>query len=307
MGQLGRTLLLGAVCGVLAGCSGGGGGDDDTSIEVTDDGRVLAGSDPIRAPDYVGLTFPLIFASSQDGAVQATTGTGRGSVEVVDADTIIVTLPGLPTRTFDRISDTEFSDAFGDVLTVEDFGSAQYLFQSAGNPGGDFLGTYGFETPVAGRPVTARYGGTSASVIVFAPEGSPGWIGFGGGGTLDLIATFDGSGGRIEGTLIDTDGFVDFFEDGTADDRFFIRTTLDGTIDQRGFSGTVKGDASVDPAGLAGRDTVNLALSDTTVDGKFFGPEADVASGSYAGNYTMTPAGAPADSGTLSGFFVAGQ
>jgi hypothetical protein len=306
MGHLGKALVLGAVCGALAGC-GGGDDDDDTGIRVTADGRVLAGTDPIRPPDYVGRTFPLIFASSQDGGAQATTGTGRGSVEVIDADTIILNLPGVPARTFDRISDTEFSDAFGDVLTVEDFGSAQYLFQSAGNPGGDLLGTYGFETPVTGRPVTARYGGTSASVIVFAPDGSPGWVGFGGGGTTDLIATFDGSGGRIEGTLIDADGFVDFFEDGTADDHFFIRTTLDGTINRGGFSGTVGGDASVDPAGIAGRDTVNLALSGTTVDGKFFGPEADVASGSYAGSYTMTPVAAPPDSGTLSGFFVAGQ
>lgn len=304
MVDLRRVMGLAVLCGVvLTGC--GGGDDDEAGIVVTPDGRVLAGSDAIRPADYVGRTFPLLFAGAKDGTVQATTETGRGTVEVVDADTIIITLPGQPARTFARISSTEYSDAFGDVLTFEDDGVAQYFFQTGGVPGTELLGAYGFETPVAARPKTARYGARSASVVLFAPEGSPGWVGLGGGGTLDLIATFDGSGGRIEGTLIDTSEWVDFLEDGTADDRLFLRTTLDGVINRGGFGGTVEGSASVAIAGTVGPQDLGLTLSNSTVDGKFFGTEAEVVSGTYAADATIIPPGGPAEAGKLSGFFIA--
>jgi hypothetical protein len=310
MVQMGWSLFAAALCGAaLSGCGGGGGGgdDDEAGIVVTPDGRVLAGSEPIQPADFVGRTFPLLFASAEDGAAQATTTTGQGSVEVVDADTIIITLPGRPARTFDRISSTEYSNAFGDVRTFEGNGVSEYFYQTGGAPGAALIGAYGFETPVGARPVTARYGARSASVVFYAPDGSPGWVGLGGPGTVDLIATFDGSGGRIEGTLIDASQFVDFLEDGTADDVFSLRTTLDGVINRGGFGGTVNGTASVAIAGSVGPQDLGLSLANSSVDGKFFGTEADVVSGSYAADATITPPGGPSEGGKLSGFFDATQ
>jgi hypothetical protein len=300
-----RVTLL-ACCIALSACGGGGDDDDDDSLDiaVTADGRVLSGSEPVEASDFVSRTFPLLFASAEDGLPQATTTTGTGSVRVVDENTIVVTLPGQAARTYNRISPTEFSDGTGEVLTFEDSGAARYLYKSDGDPTTDWLATYGFETPVALRPVTATYNGASASVLYFVPDGSPVGLWIGSPGTVDLVATFSGSGGTIWGTLFEGEALgLDFAGDGTADDDLFILTTLRGVIDAEGFGGTVDGFAAVSLAGGL-PENLNLTLSDTSVDGKFFGEEANVASGVYAATTEITPPGGPAETGVLSGFFV---
>jgi hypothetical protein len=287
----------------LAGC--GGGDDDETGIEVLPDGRVLAGSDAITPEDYVGRTFPVLFTSARDAEPQATTEVGQGSVEVVDADTIVITLPGRAARTFDRISSTEFSDGFGDVLTFEDDGAAQYFVQTDGDPADLLLGAYGFETPVTSRPLSARYGATSASVLVYVPDGSTVGYWLGAPGSVDLLATFTGSGGRIQGTLFDTTATVDFAGDGIADDELSARVTLDGVIDAAGFGGTVDGSASVALAGSADAQDLGLVLSNSAVDGKFFGTKADIAAGNYAADTDLTRPGGGTETGKLTGFFIA--
>jgi hypothetical protein len=304
MGHFGRPLAVVLFCGAgLVGC--GGGGDDSFDIETTSDGRVLSGSDPVEAADFVSRTFPLLFASAEDVAPQATATTGTGSVTVVDANTIVVTLPGKAATTYNRISATEFEDDTGEVLTLEDVGAARYLFKSGGDPATDLLGAYGFETPVALRPVTATYSGDSASEVYFVPDGSAIGLWLFEAGTVDLVANFSGSGGTIRGTLFDGD-FVgaDFQNDGTADDTLFLRTTLNGVIDSEGFGGTVDGFAAIS---IAGNPPVNLnlSLSDTSVDGKFFGNEANVVAGTYMGDAAFTPPVGAAETGTLSGFFIA--
>jgi hypothetical protein len=268
---------------------------------------VLSGSDPVEAADFVSRTFPLLFASAEERLPQAVTDAGTGSITVVDADTIVVTLPGNVAKTYARISATQFSDASGEVLTFQDFGAAQYLFKTAGDWRTEVLGVYGFETPVALRPVTATYGARddarSASVILYVPAGSASWTGFGSPGTVDLVATFTGSGGTIRGTLFEGSTAADFMGDGTFDDTLSVRTTLEGVIDDKGFTGTVGGTASYIVSGMTG--DLNLNLTNTSVDGKFFGNAADVVSGAYSADTVITPPiGAP-ESGTLSGFFVA--
>lgn len=285
--------------------AGGGSDDDDIlGIVVTPDGRVLSGTEPVAPSDFVGRTFPLLFASAQDQSPQAVTQAGTGSIKVVDDNTIVVTLPGGAANAYARISATEFSDGLGEVLTFEDSGSARYFFKSAGDPSTELLGSFGFETPVALRPVSARYGATSASVLLLAPEGSAQWAGLGAGGSVDLIATFTGSGGTIRGTLFDGSETVDFLDDGSLDDQLFLRTTLDGVINEGGFEGTVGGTASVALAGSSPTD-LNLVLTNTAANGKFFGNAADVVSGTYSADAAFGLPGGATETAKMSGLFTA--
>ena len=304
MGQFGRPLAVALVCGAgLVGC--GGGGDDTLDIKETSDGRILSGSDPVGAADFVSRTFQLLFASAEDVAPQATATTGTGSVRVVDDNTIVITLPGQAAKTYNRISSTAFADGTGEVLSSEDIGSARYLYKSGGDPATDLLGAYGFETPVALRPVTATYNGTSASEVYFVPDGSAIGLWLFEAGTVDLVANFSGSGGTIRGTLFDGEFVgVDLQNDGTADDTLFLLTTLNGVIDSKGFGGTVDGFAAFSLPGNS-LGNLNLTLSDTSVDGKFFGNEANVVADTYAADMAFTPPVGPGATGTLSGFFIA--
>lgn len=293
-------------CLVLAGC-GGGGGDDATPLTIveTPDGRILAGAEEIVAGDYVSRTFPLLFALVVDGSPQSNTSAAEGTIEVVDADTLIITLPGETPSRFDRSSSTQFTEAGGGVVfTVEDFGGSQYFFKSGGAPELGFVAAYGFETPVVSRPVSARYTAVSAADVYFAPDGSQFGLGVNGAGTVDLQANFSGSGGTITGVLLDGSQTIDFLNDGTADDEVFIRTTLDAVINEGGFTGTVDGSSSVSIAGGPAQD-LNLVLSNSSATGKFYGTAAQAASGVYGADATFSPPGQADETGRLSGFFFA--
>jgi polyhydroxyalkanoate synthesis repressor PhaR len=270
---------------------------------VTPDGRILAGSGAIVAGDYIGRTFPIRYAVTRDAAPQASAGTGVGTVEVVDADTLIVTLEGQAPLTLSRTG----ADAFGDgavTFTRDDAGAAQYLFLSGGASERGLAAAFGFETPVAARPAVASYMATSAATLYIAPEGSGTGIRVGGSGSVNLLALFSGSGGTITGTLIDGRETVDFDADGVVNDTFSVTTTLDGAITEGGFTGTLGGSASVSIAGGPARD-LGLVLGNSVATGSFFGPAAEVASGTYGADVTFTPPGEPVRAGRLSGFFLA--
>jgi hypothetical protein len=97
---------------------------------------------------------------------------------------------------------------------------------------------------------------------------------------------------------------VDLQNDGTADDTLFLQTTLTGVIDSKGFGGTVDGFAAYSLPGSS-PGNLNLSLSDTSVDGKFFGNAADVVAGTYSADMAFSPPVGPGATGTLSGFFIA--
>ena len=121
---------------------------------------------------------------------------------------------------------------------------------------------------------------------------------------MDLQANFSGSGGTITGVLLDGSETLDFLNDGTANDEIFVRTTLDGVINDGGFVGTVNGSSSVSIAGGPVQDA-NLVLSNSSATGKFFGTAAQAASGIYEADASFTPPGEDAQTGRLSGFFFA--
>jgi hypothetical protein len=135
MGYSGKQLAVVLACAAgLAGC-GGGGDNDSLDIAVTPDGRVLSGSDAVVASDFVGRTFPLLFARAEDRSPQAVAETGTGSIRVVDNDTIAITLPGQAAKSYMRISATEFSDGMGEGPDLRGFGRRAILLPVGGQPG----------------------------------------------------------------------------------------------------------------------------------------------------------------------------
>lgn len=303
-----RKPLLVAFAGAagLAACGGGGttgtgggiGGGGTVGIVQSPDGRILAGSSPIVPNDFVGRTFPLTFLVGQDRTPQSQSARAVGQMEVVDNDTLILTLTTGDVRLV-RTGASTFEDPSGTVLEIEDFGAARYLFLDAADTTGRFA--YGFETPVAARPVTARFNRISASTVLIDTPGVSNRLVMNAPGTVDLQATFTGSGGTITGTMFDGREFVDIDDDGT-NEELFLRTTLNGTINEGGFTGTVGGSAQVERAGSLA--DANLVLSNTSADGKFFGTAAQVASGTYDVDAVITPQGLPSTTAEISGFFI---
>jgi hypothetical protein len=283
----------------------GDGGDGSGGQLGSSDGRIFAGTGEIVPEDYVGRTFPTLFLFSEDQAPQAQSTTGEGTIRIVDNDTLVVTIPGESPFTFTRVSADRFEDASGTTVTIDDFGAAQYLLKSGGDPSIGFAAAYGFETPVGLRPVSARYNSFSASSLVFAGEGDAFAVGLTGPGTVDLEATFSGSGGTISGVLIDAAGDVDFVDDRSADDRISVRTTLDGVITEGGFTGTVDGSATLVIGGTTTPRDLGLVLSNSSAEGKFFGNAAQVASGIYDADASITLPGQQAERARVTGFFIA--
>src|SRR6056297_2054026 len=80
--------LATATLSLLAACSGGGadGGSGD---------RLFADGTPIDGTDfasYIGKSFQVRMSFAEDDATQATVGVTSGTVEIIDVDTIDVTL-----------------------------------------------------------------------------------------------------------------------------------------------------------------------------------------------------------------------
>jgi hypothetical protein len=292
------SILVAISCLGLAACGGGGGGSTPLAISQTPDGRILAGSQPIVPNDFVGRTFPLQYAAIVVEPSGARLGASTGTIRVVDANTIVIT--GELENTFRRRANSnEFADDSGDVvLTVEDFGAARYVFNSASRDPIEFRSSYGFETPVALRPVSARYRGRSAESVILVTDSGFGAI-VDARDSVDLRATFNGSGGSIRGVLLDGSRTVDFNGNGD-NDRLFVRTELNGAVTAGGFVGTVSGAASISVDSGTPVD-LNLNVANSSATGKFFGPAADLASGTYITQSATSALG----SAQLSGFFIA--
>lgn len=303
-----RGIALATASGLwLAACGGGDTAAPARPIAPQDDGRILAGSAPIVPADFVGRTFPLVFELTENGAPEARSETGLGSVQVVDNDTLLVTLPGRDVRRFarDPANTNTFVDASGVSAEFTDYGPARYL--SVETPFG-LSAAYGFETPASARPASATYAARSASVVVLTIPGRETAIGVGGEGSVRLTATFTGSGGTITGTLFDNFSLpvslaeVDL-DTNAVQDELYMRTTLDGTVTETGFTGTVTGTATVRMNGGGDQD-FGLSLDATSATGKFFGPSAQAVAGTYSADAEFTIPGQARQSGRLSGFFI---
>jgi hypothetical protein len=318
------------LCGLLAACGGGGGSDGDPGAQLptvptgttpepptltTDElpeppalpkigldvASVFADGSPIKAADYVGRTFPLLTLVAPQQADPIAT---LGEIELVDADTLVIRLPGRDPLTLNRFgTGSMFGDGTGKRWFLDRTTSAGFSQQYLHDPTGTiFASSFGFETPVAARPATATYRGSSTSSLGL--DGGRIRADLQGTGDVNLTAAFTGSGGTITGTLIDSSGNRDITGDGVRE-VFNLRAELDGVIVPDGFTGTVTALASARDAGETATADLNLQLSNSVVVGKFFGNAAEAAAGVFSADATATIPGQGPLSGTLAGHFRA--
>jgi hypothetical protein len=298
-----RALCAVLLASVLAGCGGGGGDDDEV------DTRILATGDPIVPQDFVGKSFPLLYFVARDGDPDAVVAGGEGQIRVVDANSVVISLPGERDRRLTRIpgtEDFEGPDGQGGTIIVQLTNLGHYYFARCpcgAFDGYDFASVYGFETPTDLRPGgTATYSGV-ASGVAFAAVGSPEALVIPGGGTGALIADF--SDASISGVLIDSGVLTALDADGLENDEVFVTLTMDGAIDPMGFTGTVNGvvAVSVDGGPLS---AVPTTFSNTRVDGKFFGNSGETAGAAYGGDVVINSSSSASDAldGAFRGFFV---
>jgi hypothetical protein len=262
---------------------------------------VRADGSPIAAGDYLGRSFPLLALSQLPGGrPEATTG----EITIRDDRTILVRLPGLPDVTLNRIGavGNAFQDGGGAIWLVGPTRSGREGQYQIWRTGTLVEGSFGFETPVAARPATATYRGSS--VVGLDLDNGRVTAGLQGLDNVDLTATFTGAGGTITGTLIDTDGQRDITGDGVRE-GLFLRVDLDGVIVPEGFTGTLAGAASAQFAGETLRRDLDLQLSDEVVAGRFYGNAAEGVAGIFNADATLTIPGQGPVSGTLSGQFRA--
>ena len=246
-----------------------------------DDG--FADGTEITADTYVGRTFSAMAATgSSNPGGQSTVDTATVTVEVVSVDEFIVTVPGEPAKTFTRSgTDPALLDAAdGDQiysLTMISAGTPGAMIYLAGIEGTAtdplplFQSGFGFETPVGNRPDTATYAPGAYSMFV-AMDGVADVIEFGGGGGVSLTADF--GAGTILGSLGEGYGTVDADGDTAVDDIVRIDLSLDGSIDNSGFGGTIDGSGVVRFDGAATETNLGLAISNSGTVGKFYGNDA---------------------------------
>jgi hypothetical protein len=309
-----RYLTILPLCGLLAACGGsGGGGEGDGG--ATDAGAlpapgpafpdigldvapVMADGSPIATRDYVGRTFPLLtLVGSPRGNPAATVG----EITIVDSRNIVVRLPGRAPLTLTSDGGSPlYSDGSGEEWLIGG--------NTAANPakltlrairGSLFESAFGFETPVAARPTTATYRGSSTISLEFANGALATLQGL---GDVDLTATFTGAGGTISGTLMDAGADRDLDLNGV-DDVLLLRADLDGVIVPEGFTGSVAAQASVRIDGGPASSDLDLRLSNEVVAGKFFGNAAEAAAGVFSADVAATIPGPGAVSGTMAGQF----
>lgn len=305
----------------LTACGGGGtapgpgGAPDDPALPPFEEvERILLPDNTIIVPeDYLGKSFPLLFARKTTLASGDEAAAGVGAIEIVDADTIVLRLPGrnparleLAPRLPGQSPDTQiFTDGAGTEIVISNRGFAQFVGT------GDYLddafglhGFIGFETTVDQRPVTARYNGASSSAVAIVIDGKEDAFTLRQSSQTDLTAVFTGSGGTISGTLFNGSRPADFDGDLARDDRIFVTTTLDGRITPEGFTGTVDATAAVSLDGGPPQD-LGLSISRSEMAGKFFGSGAAVASGAYSAEGTVAAPGAAPAEASLVGHFWA--
>jgi hypothetical protein len=308
------VLALSACGGVGAGAAATASPSSAGTPPLPEVERVLIPDNTIIvAGDYLGRTFPLLFASRTEGATKHTAAAGLGSMEVVDDETIIVRLPGAAPLTFDpqrrlgsqNLAAELFADAAGNGITIQDKGFAR----TAGT--GDFLddaaglhGAFGFEPRVGQRPVSARYNGASSSAVALLLDGADRAFTLRQASGTDLTAVFTGSGGTISGTLINTSERGSFGGDPAQSDRVLVNVSLDGTITLEGFTGTVNAVAALALGGGPAQD-LGLAVSSSQIVGKFFGQGAETASGAWTAEGTVALPGASPAGAALHGHFWA--
>lgn len=283
----------------LGGCSGG-----KKPLQVFADGE------PIDASDYIGKKFPFLYVLGEEDDPTAIVEGGEAELFFVDVNTVRVKLPGRDEETYVRVDDTnEFvllGGGAGDPsVFVDDYGAYQFAYMNVGeNPGVDFAGFFGLETPVDLRPAAVAVYEGDVMGVIFGSEGEPEYALLAdGGGSL----TADFGAGTVSGVLVDASASYAQDEDGIENDEIFAQLDLtNGVINKTGFDGNVSGEMAFSIDG-AEPVAVSTSFFNTDVDGKFFGNAAESAGAQFDGDVTLDLIELPDRTLHFEGFFVGSQ
>ena len=315
----------------LSACGGGGGsgGGGGPVVVSTDTPPVLATVSNDFAASSVA--FPYYYA---DVDLDRDIVRGISSIRIIDADTIeLVDSEGGNTFWLVRDSGDVENGIFDfvtagtdgilgtgdDVVTSSQFeiierAAAYYaLFllnddvDSNGFPIRERVGGFGFETADGDMPTvdTAEYEGPSWLYVISddAEVDDPSYTVIEG----DFFMTADFGDMSVDGTAFTGDELVTLDDVGEANDDLSLTIGLSGSISGNKIDGTVTGDdASVRLNGAILETPLTLSLTNSDVDGQFFGVAAGGVNGTWGADFTLSD-GSDSLTGEVGGFFEGGE
>ncbi|HKJ86865.1 MAG TPA: transferrin-binding protein-like solute binding protein [Spirochaetia bacterium] len=318
-----RTVLalMVPIGAVAAGCSSGNG--IDTANDETTSGTGLPTSEiPTK---FIAETFEFVGLDGDTGSAGnflvrfAEGGSFEGTVEVVDADTIILVTDEFPGTDVEINYNSatgfwEWDAGTGNPVQWEvvDRGDLLRLMLVNPGPSDGFIvtGGFGFETMDMPTTGSAIYSTDSFSQVILRdatadPSDLNGSLSVSDGVALNVDF---GSGGTVTGSVFKGSGLVDADNDGDDDDRFSTEILLDGTVSGSRISGTVSGGTTtldVDDTGNPANVNLDIAASDA--DGRFYGDGADIVAGSWEGTFNLNDGdpSKPISQGDAIGYFEA--
>ncbi|MBT8413063.1 MAG: hypothetical protein KJO30_01935 [Boseongicola sp.] len=303
-----------ATLSLLAACSGGG-ADGGSGDRLFADGTPIDGTD---LASYIGKSFQVRMSFAEDDATQATVGVTSGTVEIIDVDTIDVTLgddspvgPAGTTR-FTRDGSAFFINTDGYRINYDDLTVTQFFLTSEESEPTLVTGVFGFVTPESGYPTTFNtltFDVRSYAWFNLAGDGSSEFAelygeNFAGEKAVDLTVNFDTD--AVTGTLFDGDALVNLDGDPDDDDLLAIVLTMDGTLGPNGITGTFTGTASsdIDDDGID-VEALTFTATNTSVNADLFGNTPERISGVFSGDFTLGDGAGLSVSGEGAGFFDA--
>ena len=262
-------------------------------------------------------SFPMRYTLNEPGGSQATIQSGVGLVEVIDEDTIQITLEqgDTPVQLTSTIAG---GDDFTGLINGETVSISlakgsdtilAFLDADADASGFGLTGIYGFETPAdripllgAGSVVYDRSGLASAYI---ATSGDTEILVVNQPGSTNPSLTINFDNGDVFGTLFDGTAMVDLEDDGSMNDTLNLTVTMDGNISSGDITGDVSLAANVDLGSNPGNVDLSPTVSDSFVDATLYGYDANVVGGNFQATSQFDDNGETIDAVVGGTFFTA--
>lgn len=238
-------------------------------------------------------SFPLRYTLNEPGDSQASIQQGVGRVEVIDEDTIQITLQQGDTPV-ELISIAPGNDRFtglvdGEVATVNlARGSGTILaFLEADTAENDFglTGIYGFETPESRLPIAngnTVYDTAGLATAYVASSDDSETLRVNQDAATNPALTINFGTGDVFGTLFNGTATVDLEDDGSKNDTLNLTVEImNGSISSGDITGEVSLVANVDLGTSAANVDLSPTVSDSFVDATVYGYDANVVGGNF--------------------------
>ncbi len=298
----------------VAACGGSGGGGDGGTDPFIPPDPVFADDQPVTRDSFSGQTFPIsLIVQSPDGGPPLSRVTG--SVEYIDADTIMVTYNGVSTEyTFRSAFGNENwtsgnldndAGAFSDLIMnrptdIGRIGRFQLVSSIGAPPGfsGYDYGVFGFATPADKLTGSAIYNDMSftGTQMLIAVDGQNNVI-RAPSDSMNLNVQF--SDNMVSGTVFEGGYTIGVGASSSSHD--VVVGVENGFLSGSGFTGDLTVEMTTN--GMASTTTT----TNTGIDGFFFGNNAEMVAGTYQADFEEQLAGGGSRGGTLVGVFSAEQ